>query len=195
MTPQERLTALLSSEKTRAFKAFCFKQHDEVCNQKYDGKLPYSFHLDIVGKQAIKYADILDLNLEDSHLVMRGAYGHDLIEDARVSYNDIKSATSYELAEIIYLCTENKGRNRAARKSKEFYEDLATNRLAVFVKLCDIISNARYSQLTVSSMFQKYASEWKNIRLYLSAYKDEFKPLFDDLDMLFFGETVKSNTN
>jgi (p)ppGpp synthase/HD superfamily hydrolase len=121
--------------------------------------------------------------LENKTIVQKGVLGHDLIEDARVSYNDIKELVGYEVAEIIFLCTENKGRNRLARKSKEFYEDLATNELAVFVKLCDIIANSTFSKQSGSSMFSKYQSEWTKVKQIL--YTDKYKEIFDELDKLY----------
>ena len=53
-----------------------------------------------------------------------------------------------EVAEVIYLCTDDKGRNRKERKSERYYNGLEENEIALFVKLCDIISNVKYSILT-----------------------------------------------
>lgn len=36
-------------------KEYFYNLHDVECNQKYDGKLPYSFHLEMVVKQAEKF--------------------------------------------------------------------------------------------------------------------------------------------
>jgi len=180
----------LRATQLKIFRNFCFDQHDKECNQKYDKTLPYSFHLKCVAAQAMKYANLVGFTEEETHQVICGAYGHDLIEDARLSYNDIKDGMTVEIAEIVFLCTENKGRNRAARKGKEFYEDLVKNKLAVFVKLCDIKANATFSMLTGSGMFKKYATEWTYIKVYLNEHGKEFSVIFDDLDRLFLEETI-----
>lgn len=173
MTPQE-------------FKAFCINQHDVVCNQKYDQILPYSQHLKYVEAEFYIWKHILG-TVKAKELCFMGCYGHDLIEDARLTYNDIKDLVGVEVAEIIYACTEEKGRNRLARHSKPYYLDLAQNNLAVFVKLCDIIANVTYSLLTNSSMYQKHKEEHENTKLYLvtDELNMEFKPMIEHLDKLF----------
>jgi (p)ppGpp synthase/HD superfamily hydrolase len=113
-----------------------------------------------------------------------GIYGHDSIEDARLTYNDIKEKFGEVSAEIIFLCTQDKGRNRDARKSDAWYEELKKNDLAVFVKLCDIIANVQFSFLTESSMFKKYKSEYsKKVKPHL--YCDQYKEMFEYLEKIF----------
>lgn len=164
----------------REFCRFAVDQHDVVCNQKYAGKLPYSFHLKLVAAQATKFEKLIDP--PQRTLVQAACYGHDLIEDARVTYNDIKEKDE-ELAEIIFLCTEMRGRNRAERKSEAFYRELATNKLAVFVKLCDLIANVHYSAMSNSSMFHKYKAEYPKVKEFL--FCDEYWDMFTYLDKLF----------
>lgn len=168
------------------FISFCNNQHDVVCNQKYDKILPYSYHLGYVAVQCHKFKHLLDStsNSFDFDLALMGCYGHDLIEDARITYNDIIQMVGLQVAEIIYACTENKGRNRSERHSSTYYEAINDNRLAVFVKLCDIISNVQYSRLTNSSMYTKYKREYPSVKLHLSIDNQEFKPMFDHLEKL-----------
>lgn len=169
-----------------------YYQHDVVCNQKYGNNLPYSFHLKAVVAQVEKYFDIIKLNkFKDpwvnfqsseriKEILLRAAAGHDLIEDARMTYNDVKNLFGTEVADIIYCCTEEKGKNREERHSSKFFEDLKKNRLAVYVKLCDIMANVIFSFLTNSSMFHKYKNEFINLRheLYEAG---EYEPLWVDL--------------
>jgi len=154
--------------------------HDNECNQKYsEDLLPYSFHLRMVALQAEKFEKYIPVDEPYHTAVWVGIWGHDSIEDARLTYNDIKKMYGEEAAEIIYLCTEWKGRNRAERKPKEFYLELLTNENAVFVKLCDMIANMKFSLLTNSSMFQKYIKEWtEKIEPILSP---EMRPVFPDM--------------
>ena len=91
--------------------------------------------------------------------VMIAVWGHDLIEDARVSYNDVKSNLGPEAADIIYAVTNEKGKNRSERANAKYYEGIRNTPGAVFVKLCDRIANVQYSKLTKSRMFEMYKEE------------------------------------
>jgi len=164
------------------FVFFAINQHDIVCNQKYDKTLPYSFHLHCVADQFEKYKGLVS---EEKRGIVRAAiYGHDLQEDARLSHNDIVQISgSQEVADIIYCCTEEKGRNRAERHSEKYYKELSENKLACFVKLCDIIANVKYSILVNSSMLDKYKKEQEKNKAYL--WHPEYKEMFEYLDKLF----------
>ncbi len=164
------------------FITYCYNQHDVICNQKYDNQHPYSFHLKMVRKVAQQFQHLL-LDSQDREWCRMGCAGHDLIEDARLTFNNIKELTGHEVAEIIYACTEEKGRDRETRHSKEYYLRLAENKLAVFVKLCDIIANIKYSLLTNSSMYQKYKKEHNKTWDYL--FEEQYKEMFYYLDRLF----------
>lgn len=157
-------------------------QHDVVCNQKYNENLPYSFHLKAVHSMAIKYNNLIPYAKRD--IVYIAAFGHDLIEDARMTFNDVKEMlNSWEIADIIYLCTEEKGKNRSDRHNSKFFLELSTNRLAVYVKLCDIMANVLFSLITNSSMIRKYKDEFKTVKDYL--YKEgEYDKLWEDLEKL-----------
>lgn len=163
------------------FIRFCVEQHDTVCNQKYAKEFPYSMHLELVEAQVDKFIHLLDDG--EKPIARMGAWGHDLIEDARVSYNDISKLVGTDVAEVIFLCTENKGRNRAERKDGIFYNNLSKNRIAVFVKLCDIIANSMYSAMTGSDMFKKYKNEYSKINALL--FNVEFAPMFEYLERIY----------
>lgn len=164
------------------FRLVCKNQHDIVCNQKYDDTLPYSFHLEAVAKQVGLFDHIIkDCNLNRYNLIC-GAYGHDLIEDARMTYNDVVKLSSVEVADIIYCCTEEKGRDRNGRHNQKYFDELKVNREAVFVKLCDIIANIKYSLLTNSSMYNKYGKEYPKLKSEL--YRAEFDDMFKYIERL-----------
>lgn len=164
-------------------------RHDVACNQKYDVNLPYSKHLDYVAAHAHRFKHLISLGWLDRGIftlwdcVEMACYGHDLIEDARVTYNDIDQMVGEATADIIYCCTEEKGRDRDERHSEKYYLYLAENREAVFVKLCDIMANVTYSILTNSSMYDKHKREHEKTMKYL--YREDLKPMFDYLDKLF----------
>jgi (p)ppGpp synthase/HD superfamily hydrolase len=162
-------------------------QHDVECNQRYATSflqgIPYSFHLRAVAAQAKQFGYLLQ-TLEECQLTEMGAWGHDLIEDARVTYNDIKNAWGQPLADIIFACTELRGRDRSERHGDEYYETLNANRLAVFVKLCDIIANVTFGMLTGSSMYDKYRKEYPRLRRMLNDHTVEFEDMFLHLERL-----------
>lgn len=120
---------------------------------------------------------------EDYFVVICACYCHDLIEDCRVSYNDLKIKTSEKIADIVYDVTSEKGKNRNERNNEKFYNQLKLNDLAIFVKLCDRIANIMYSKSTKSSMFKKYKQEYDNFKskLFTEKYEDMFKFLEEKL--------------
>lgn len=162
-------------------KSYFYKLHDIEVNQKYADNLPYSFHLSAVESQGIKFIHLINETCQA--VVFIGIYGHDSIEDARLTYNNIVEKYGVEAAEIIYLCTEYKGRNREERKPESFYVELSENKLAVFVKLCDLIANIKFSLLTNSTMYNKYKKEYnKKVRRLL--YCEEYSEMFEYIDKL-----------
>ena len=171
------------------FKDWAYYQHDIVCNQKYNKTLPYSFHLDLVANNATKFKHLVKEN--DRGITLMGALGHDLIEDARVTYNDIKQLPlmdhlgfkiSEQVADVIYACTELRGRNRGERHGEEYIHGLRDNRLGLFVKLCDIGANVGFGVLTNSSMVKKYREEFPKMKEKL--YRKEFDELFVYIEKL-----------
>lgn len=139
-----------------------FKQHAES-NHMYDKYLPYEFHLRMVSTIALKNMHMIpdrndgETSFQDD--IFLAALGHDLIEDTRVSYNDVKKVLGHNVAEIIYALTNEKGRNRKERANDKYYEGIRDTEGAVFVKLCDRIANVQYSLMMGSTMFQMYKSE------------------------------------
>lgn len=153
---------------------WCIEKHEKT-NHYYDNYLPYYFHLKMVNQVYQDFKHLLPKNYitrnvevhrdyyenEDAtHLVISLAtYGHDLIEDTRVSYNEICYELGEDVADIIYALTNEKGKNRKERANDKYYDGIRNTKGAVFVKLCDRIANVQYSKLTKSSMFDKYKEE------------------------------------
>ena len=65
-----------------------FQIHDDV-NQKYDHVLPYGFHLKMAASFVSRYGYLVAESEADILILYAGAYLHDTIEDARMTYNDI----------------------------------------------------------------------------------------------------------
>lgn len=165
------------------FVQYCKTQHDVVCNQKYDNRHPYSFHLELVSLVRQQFQSLIPIDDPYHTAVIAGCWGHDLIEDARVTYNDILAMTNNIIADIIYACTEEKGKNRGERHNEKYFQGLVDNDLATFVKLCDIIANVKYSLLTNSSMYDKYRKEFPHLKEKLGVHT-QYKPMFDYLERL-----------
>lgn len=171
----------------QTWREWCINRHDIECNQKYDTYLPYSMHLRYVIAQFHRFKHLLprwsDYSLNVLRSVEKGCWGHDLIEDARVTYNDVVEKVGKEVADIIWGCTEDSGRDREERHSDAYYKRCSDNKLATFVKLCDIMANVTYSILTKSDMYKKHLKEREKNKKWL--YKEEYKEMFDYLDRLF----------
>ena len=126
--------------------------HDGV-NQHYDGVHPYSLHLDMVADSVYRYGYQVCVREEDVLPLLFGAYYHDSIEDARVTYNDVMKIAqrymgpeqAFMAAEIIFALTNDKGRTRAERAGEKYYQGIRETPYAPFVKLADRLANITYS--------------------------------------------------
>jgi len=115
---------------------------------------------------------------------LRAAWGHDLIEDTRVSYNDVKEQLGQEAADIIYAVTNEKGKNRKERANEKYYEGIRNTPGAVFVKLCDRIANVQYSKMTGSRMFEMYKKENDSFIVMMGIDDNDTHPYDDMIDYL-----------
>jgi (p)ppGpp synthase/HD superfamily hydrolase len=167
---------------------WCIDKHNET-NHMYDEYLNYEFHLRMVVQVFKKFKYLVhEKDLNDVELA---CWGHDLIEDCRVSYNDAKNQLGEISADIIYSVTNEKGKNRKERANDKYYQGIRDTKYAVFVKLCDRIANVQYSKMTGSRMYEMYKEENENFITNMGYYenynKHEFLPLFRYLDNLFNG--------
>ena len=90
---------------------------------------------------------------------MSACWLHDVIEDARLTYNDVAKFAGYEVADIVYAVTNEKGKNRAERANHKYYEGIRLNQNAIFVKLCDRLANVDFSKDYRDNMFYTYKKE------------------------------------
>lgn len=167
------------------FVEYSFHRHDTVVNQRYpeNSSTPYSLHLKAVISQYKHFKHLLDNDGNLEEIIWMGCAGHDLIEDARITYNNIKDLAGEIVADIIYCCTEEKGKDRPGRHNERYFAELKLNRPAVFVKLCDIIANVKFGLLENSSMFNKYKKEFPEMKAHLYG-EGEYKEMFDYLETI-----------
>ena len=157
---------------------YAFNAHNSI-NQLYNGH-PYSFHLDMAVKVGEKYIHLIPEKYRDN--VIAGIYCHDLIEDTTTNYSDIKTTTNEMVAELAFACTNEKGRNRAERANYKYYQGIKNTKYATFVKLCDRISNVRYSVET-NKMLALYRKEYEHFKMMLHI-EGEYEEMWDELDTL-----------
>lgn len=155
--------------------------------QSYDG-YPYFFHLNEVSKVAIKWREFAGNNFN----TFLGALFHDVIEDARLTYNDVKELWGQEVADIVFVCTEIRGKNRKERHGPFYFKSLKQNKLGMFVKICDTIANMERGLTTGSTMLNKYMSEYKHFKQEL--YCEEYKQMFVYIEHNIVAEYERRNS-
>jgi len=143
-------------------------------NHKYDGK-PYETHLNHVVEIATKFLHLIPHNQQEN--ILAACWCHDVIEDCRQTYNDVKSHTNVEIAEIVFALTNEKGKTRKDRANDKYYEGIRNTPYATFVKVCDRIANYEYS--IRGRMRDAYDKEMQRFvsRMYDSQYREMFEYL------------------
>ena len=136
-------------------KEYAIRKHKNA-NHKYD-KYDYDFHLNMVFEVAQKFIHLIEPNQHEN--VLAACWVHDIIEDARETYNDVKKETNETIVELAYALTNEKGRNRAERANDKYYKGIRETKNASFVKFCDRIANVTHSKNNGSRMFKKYKDE------------------------------------
>ncbi len=140
-------------EKAREYAIQC---HTST-NHFYDKIHPYSFHLKMVVSAAEKFIHLIPEHEKEN--VIAACWLHDVIEDCRQTYNDVKNHTNEKVADLVYALTNEKGRNREERANAKYYKGIQQIPYAPFIKLCDRIANFQYSKSEGSPMYGKYKRE------------------------------------
>jgi (p)ppGpp synthase/HD superfamily hydrolase len=153
MTKETFETCLVKhAEEIENIKQAAHELHRSV-NQTYGEGLPYSYHLDMVVNNVVEFGYLVCASENDVLPLMFGAYYHDSIEDARLTYNDVMNTARTMMTEeqalmateIVYALTNDKGRTRAERAGEKYYQGIRTTLYAPFVKLCDRLANITFS--------------------------------------------------
>jgi (p)ppGpp synthase/HD superfamily hydrolase len=125
---------------------------------------------------------------EKQEIVLAACWMHDVIEDCRQTYSDVKEVLNEEVAEIVYAVSNEKGKNRKERANEKYYEGIKANSLAVFVKLCDKIANIQYSTINQSKMLEVYEKE--HPYFYQKLYVSEYQQMFEYLEKLLNKKSI-----
>ncbi|MEM7368002.1 MAG: HD domain-containing protein [Bacteroidota bacterium] len=167
---------------SQAAKNYASERHTAT-NHTYDDK-PYAFHLQMVAEAADSFSQSYDPATRE--VIIAAAWCHDVIEDARETYNDVKKVLGEEVAEIVYALTNDKGRTRTERAGEKYYAGIRQTPYATLVKLCDRIANVRHSRQTAGRMLAIYQKEYPLFRskLYVAG---EFEEAWQALENLLQG--------
>ncbi len=153
-------------------------------NQFYSKSLPYSVHLDMVAENVLRFADPVMRTFNDVLPVYFGAYYHDSIEDARLTYNDVmrmakrfmSADQAFIAAEIVYALTNEKGRTRRERADERYYAGIRSTPYAPLVKLADRLANMTFSSSGTDAsnnrMLRIYSEELPHFLSEISASDD-----------------------
>lgn len=120
---------------------YAVSAHHEV-NESYDGA-PYSLHLAMAAHFGDRFSYLLPA--EERADTLAAIWLHDVIEDCRRSYNDLKNAFTEKVAELVFAVTNDRGRTRGERAGENYYRGIVATPFATYVKLCDRLANAQYS--------------------------------------------------
>ena len=104
-------------EKSKEYALQCHRS----TNHFYDDK-PYEYHLEMVVFIAKRYIYLIPEEYRD--IVLTSCYFHDTIEDCRITYGDLLKMTCFDVAEIVYALTNEKGKTRKERANDKYYEGM-----------------------------------------------------------------------
>lgn len=168
-------------------------------NHKY-GDASYTVHLSHVVDVCHRFIHLIPMHLRA--IVIAACWLHDSIEDARLSFNDVKKAfqslsgsqdkikvtvnnevKSFSVgefvAELVRAVTNyTRGRNRDERMPDFIYKEINDLEFATFVKLCDRIANIEAGGK--ADMYKKEHPHFVDM-----LYRDKYKEMFDYIDDLF----------
>lgn len=138
-------------------KEFALRAHGD---QKY-GPFPYSYHLDKVAKKVLEFHS----DGESLSVAMNLAYLHDVVEDTKVTLEDIEKEFGTFIRDCVEVLTDEPGDTRKVRKDltiakfKEIHKG-DSRCVALFVKGCDRMANIEESLIMMDrDTLKMYAKE------------------------------------
>ena len=148
--------------------------HDE-CNHMYGDK-PYSHHLKMVFDFAVSLGAVL--TRDELVVALAACWIHDVIEDARKTYNDVAKVLGTRVADVAYALSNEKGKTRDERANDAYYAGIKADDVACFVKICDRLANMKHSRDTGNKkMMENYANELEGFIAKL--YNPRFERMFE----------------
>lgn len=148
----------MRSELISKARSLAFAYHK---NQKY-GNRPYSAHLQMVVNFARIYSELIPNEARED--IICASYLHDILEDTLCTQDEILRGLNPRILLLVKLLTKN-GSNL-----ESYFNQIAQDDLAIFVKLCD-----RYSNILISVQDQNLEK--------LDKYRKQ-NPLFNKILLL-----------
>ena len=131
--------------------------NDANCTYGDDGG-SYMIHIRMVVDFLYKHGDVFK-TAGDTINTIGAAYCHDLMEDAKQTYNDIKKVGGKNVADITLDVTDVPAENRLMKHLLTMGKTVRNYR-AIILKMADIYCNAKFSKESNSSMYPKYCAEY-----------------------------------
>jgi len=140
-------------------------------NQFYGVKgEPYSVHLEAVATWTMNMLPYVCSDENEVVAVIFGAFFHDSMEDARMTYNDVMKVSreympedmAFLATEIVYALTNDKGRTRSERAGEKYYQGIRETAYAPLVKFCDRLANTSYSVNDDSDLNKRMLGIYRN---------------------------------
>ena len=149
----------------------------------------YMIHIHMVNDFLVRHVSVFK-NTKDATNTMGAADCHDLIEDAKQTYNNIYDASNKDIADIVLSVTDVPAQNRLMKHLLTMGKTVQDYRV-IILKMADIWANDTFSKTNKSSMYGKYVAEYpyrKTIfQMALKWYKnvldqDELDKMWNELD-------------
>ena len=185
----------MNNKELNTFSNFAKEAHANS-NCEYDGK-SYDIHIEMVEEGIDKYETIF-LDVKDYRIARAGASGHDLIEDAKLSFNDVADESNKRVARVVLAVTDVHEENRLLRHLFTMGKTVK-DYIAIIVKMADMRANGLYSKMHGSDMYKKYVAEYKYrkpiFKMALKWYskyldKETLDEFWAELDWIHDGETI-----
>lgn len=143
----------------------------QLRHKHYDS-YSYMYHVDEVARFNRFYTEGCSA-IEQSIAEICG-YLHDMEEDGDMTFNDIKGEFGEYVAEVTFRVSDEKGRNRKARKPDFLYSEMKEVTGAVLTKVSDRLSNQKNGKIRGNSKSNMYVKEHEGFkgRLYTEGVLD-----------------------
>ena len=157
---------------------FALKMHGDQDH----GCLKIGAHLEDVATHVAKHYDD-KVNLAPKDDIVAAAWLHDVLEDTEAQFEQIEDSFGLFTANIVWLVTDQVGKNRVDRHLKT-YHYIRADLDATLVKLCDRRHNQERSIKHGEHWMAMYKSEYLYFKFALWQ-PNQFVALWDELDSQF----------
>ncbi len=175
----------METDKILKAKELSFLKHDRPSESQRYGTKPYSVHLEMVVDIALKY--IYYIKEEYVEDILTSCYCHDIVEDTEITPNDLKKLFGEMVADIVLRVSNERGWDKKEILFKTLPK-IWQNDMAIFVKLCDRISNGTNSKNEDSDKairsYKRYKMEYPIFR-YALKKGNMYLDMWNELDSIF----------